>query len=84
MFPLHRIGFFSNPTLIYAIFGSLILQMLVVYVPVFQTFLGTAPLALADWGLLLLLGLPILLAGEVYKILQSRGGASTPGPEASV
>ena len=83
-FPLHRIGFFSNPTLIYAIFGSLILQMLVVYVPAFQTFLGTAPLALADWGLLLLLGLPILLAGEVYKILQSRGGANTPGPGASV
>ena len=83
-FPLHRIGFFSNPTLIYAIFGSLILQMLVVYVPAFQTFLGTAPLALADWGLLLLLGLPILLAGEIYKILQSRGGANTPGPGASV
>ncbi|NMC89107.1 MAG: HAD-IC family P-type ATPase, partial [Methanomicrobiales archaeon] len=83
-FPLHRIGFFSNPTLIYAIFGSLILQMLVVYVPAFQTFLGTAPLTLADWGLLLLLGLPILLAGEIYKILQSRGGVNTPGPGASV
>ena len=73
-FPLHRIGFFSNPALLYAILGSLALQVLVVYVPVFQDFLGTAPLTLADWGLLALLGLPVLLAGEVYKILRSRGG----------
>jgi Ca2+-transporting ATPase len=72
-FPLHRIGFFSNPTLLYAILGSLALQVLVVYVPVFQTFLGTAPLTLADWGLLALLGLPVLLAGEVYKALRVRG-----------
>jgi Ca2+-transporting ATPase len=73
-FPLHRIGFFSNPALLYAILGSLALQVLVVYVPVFQDFLGTAPLTLADWGLIALLGLPVLLAGEVYKILRSRGG----------
>ena len=71
-FPLHRIGFFSNPTLILAILGSLGLQALVVYVPILQEFLGTAPLTLADWGLLFLLGLPILLAGEIYKILRLR------------
>jgi len=78
-FPLHRIGFFSNPALLYAILGSLALQVLVVYVPVFQDFLGTAPLTLADWGLLALLGLPVLLAGEVYKILRSRGGREGAG-----
>jgi P-type Ca2+ transporter type 2C len=44
----------------------------VVYVPILQEFLGTAPLTLADWGLLFLLGLPILLAGEIYKILRLR------------
>ncbi len=73
-FPLHRIGFFSNPTLILAVLGSLALQALVVYVPVLQTFLGTAPLTLGDWGLLALLGLPVLLAGEAYKILRLRRG----------
>ncbi|NLA39182.1 MAG: HAD-IC family P-type ATPase [Methanomicrobiales archaeon] len=71
--PLHRVGFFSNPALFYAILGSLALQMLVVYVPVFQAFLGTAPLTLADWGLLALLGLPVLIAGEAYKVLRMRG-----------
>lgn len=77
-FPLHGIGFFSNPALLYAILGSLVLQALVVYVPVFQIFLGTAPLTLADWWVLALFGLPILLAGEIYKIFRTReerGGA---------
>ncbi|WP_332448961.1 cation-translocating P-type ATPase [Methanoculleus sp.] len=77
-FPLHGIGFFTNPTLILAILGTLALQALVVYVPILQIFLGTAPLALADWGLLALLGLPILLAGEAYKILRLRLGEEAP------
>ncbi len=71
-FPLYRIGFFTNPTLVLAILGSLAIQVLVVYVPVLQVFLGTAPLTLADWGLLALLGLPVLLAGEAYKALRLR------------
>ncbi|MDD3858036.1 MAG: cation-transporting P-type ATPase, partial [Methanoculleus sp.] len=71
-FPLHQIGFFTNPALILAILGTLALQVLVVYVPILQIFLGTAPLALADWGLLALLGLPILIAGEAYKIIRLR------------
>ncbi|NMA11490.1 MAG: HAD-IC family P-type ATPase [Methanomicrobiales archaeon] len=77
-FPLHRIGFFSNPALLLAILGSLALQALVVYVPVFNVFLGTAPLTLADWGLLALLGLPVLLAGEAYKILLLRVRGRSP------
>jgi Ca2+-transporting ATPase len=80
-FPLHRIGILSNPTLILAIFGSLALQAVVVYVPVFNAFLGTAPLALADWGLLALLGLPVLLAGEGYKILLLRIRGGSPGSD---
>ncbi|MDK2988729.1 MAG: P-type Ca2+ transporter type [Methanoculleus sp.] len=82
-FPLHRIGFFSNPALFLAILGSLALQALVVYVPVLQTFLGTAPLTPGDWGLLALLGLPVLIAGEAYKILRLRWGNSNEGPGAS-
>jgi len=78
-FPLHRIGFFSNPALLLAILGSLALQALVVYVPVFNVFLGTAPLTLADWGLLALLGLPVLLAGEAYKILRLKRAGASPG-----
>ncbi|WP_366515247.1 calcium-translocating P-type ATPase, SERCA-type [Methanoculleus sp.] len=82
-FPLHRSGLFSNPTLFFAILGSLALQALVVYVPVLQTFLGTAPLTLGDWGLLALLGLPVLLAGEVYKIIVLRSRGAGEGPAAS-
>ncbi|WOX55919.1 HAD-IC family P-type ATPase [Methanoculleus palmolei] len=78
-FPLHRIGVFSNPTLFLAILGTLALQVLVVYVPFLQPFLGTAPLTPGDWGLLALLGLPVLVAGEVYKILRSRVEKDAPG-----
>ena len=78
-FPLHKIGFFSNPTLLLAILGTLALQALVVYVPILQTFLGTAPLTPGDWGLLALLGLPVLLAGEAYKILVLRAGRGAEG-----
>ena len=69
-YPLHQIGFFSNPALLYAIVGSIALQVLVVYVPILQGFFGTTPLTLADWGLLVLLGLPVLLAGEASKVLR--------------
>ncbi|PKL62864.1 MAG: ATPase P, partial [Methanomicrobiales archaeon HGW-Methanomicrobiales-2] len=80
-FPLHRIGFFSNPALLLAILGTLALQALVVYVPILQTFLGTAPLTPGDWGLLALLGLPVLLAGEAYKILRLRVGGEAPASD---
>lgn len=79
-FPLHQIGFFSNPTLLLAILGSLALQAVVVYVPIFNTFLGTAPLTLADWGLLALLGLPVLIAGEAYKVIRLRAGKGAEAP----
>jgi Ca2+-transporting ATPase len=80
--PLYRVGFFSNPTLLLAILGSLALQALVVYVPIFNTFLGTAPLTPGDWGLLALLGLPVLIAGEAYKILLLRRGNDATGRRA--
>ena len=76
-FPLYRIGFFSNPALILAILGTLALQAVVVYVPPMQIFLGTAPLALADWGLLAILGLPVLIAGEVYKVIRLRASRAS-------
>ncbi len=81
-FPLYRIGLLSNPYLLLAIAGSFAIQALAVYHPLFQAFLGTAPLTAGDWGLILLLGLPVLVVGEVYKILRSRtaGGAPAPAP----
>ncbi|WP_292520191.1 HAD-IC family P-type ATPase [Methanoculleus sp.] len=79
-YPLYRVGFFSNPYLLLAILGSLALQALVVYVPIFNIFLGTAPLTLADWGLLALLGLPVLIAGEAYKIIRLRAGREDETP----
>jgi Ca2+-transporting ATPase len=51
----YRIGFFSNPWIIFAIISSLALQGVIIYVPFLQLIFGTASIALMDWGLLLVL-----------------------------
>ncbi|QSZ67493.1 HAD family hydrolase [Methanofollis aquaemaris] len=60
-------GVFSNPFLIAAAAISLLLQVAAVYAPPLQAAFRTVPLGGADWLLLLLVGLPLLLAGESYK-----------------
>ncbi|WP_317135846.1 cation-translocating P-type ATPase [Methanochimaera problematica] len=69
---LGSIGFLSNPAVIIAIAASLIIQVIVVYHPFFQALLKTVPLLATDWILIFLLGLPLLLAGELYKYLRTR------------
>jgi P-type Ca2+ transporter type 2C len=65
--PLYRVGIMTNRWLIVAVVSTLIIQVLAVYHPVFQILLNTVPLELSDWLLLALLGLPLLVAGELYK-----------------
>jgi Ca2+-transporting ATPase len=70
--PLARIGASSNRYLLVAILASAALLLLVVYHPLFQLFLGTTSLAIADWGILVLIGLPPVIAAELYKGTRSR------------
>jgi Ca2+-transporting ATPase len=70
--PLARIGLFSNRYLLVALLASVIMLILVVYLPLLQLFLGTVPLTLSDWGILVLLGIPPVIAGEIYKYWSSR------------
>jgi Ca2+-transporting ATPase len=69
--PLRSIGFFSNRWLWYAWFTSLGIQLAAIYVPFLQKALHTTALSLNDWFLILLLGLPLLLGGEIFKYLQN-------------
>ncbi len=64
---LKDIGFLSNPYLIGAWLATVSLQAVAVYVPFMQAVLHTVPLRFLDWVLVFALGLPVLVAGEIYK-----------------
>lgn len=67
------VNILSNKFLILAVLGSLILQILVIYIPFLQDVFRTVPLAFSDWILLLVLALPIFLVpfleGFVAKLI---------------
>ena len=70
--PIARIGVASNRYLLIAILASAALLLLVVYHPLLQIFLGTTALAPGDWGILVLIGLPPVIAAELYKAVTLR------------
>ncbi|MDL1971389.1 MAG: HAD-IC family P-type ATPase [Candidatus Desulfofervidaceae bacterium] len=71
-FNLWDIGFLSNPFLIMAWLATVGLQILAVYLSLLQHILHTVPLNLTDWGLIFSLGIPILIAGEVFKFFRKK------------
>jgi len=60
-------GFFSNRWLLAAVASSIVLQLAVLYIPKLQVLFGVAPLAIADWILLLGVGTTVIMAEEVRK-----------------
>jgi Ca2+-transporting ATPase len=72
-----QLGFFRNRYLIGAIVVSVLLQLAAEHVPFMQTALGTVPLSLADWGLIVLVSSSIFFADELRKLFQRRPGART-------
>ncbi len=45
---LWKVGFFSNPSMVFALIGTTVLQMIVIYVPFFQRLLHTKPLSAGE------------------------------------
>jgi len=77
--PLHIIGWLSNPWLLVAVASMLGLQVLAIYTPWLQQILGTTPLGLQDWGVIIAFALPMLIAAETYKIIaHKRPHKTTP------
>jgi Ca2+-transporting ATPase len=71
-YPLLQIGFFTNKWMFYAVASSLVLLLLVIYVPYLQPVFDTVPLAWEQWRLVLpLLFVPASVA-EVTKWILSR------------
>ncbi len=73
-YPLYKIGVFSNPTMNWAVFSSVVLLLAVIYIPPLNPIFDTVPLGWAQWRLMLpLLFLPAVVA-EITKWALARLG----------
>jgi sodium/potassium-transporting ATPase subunit alpha len=73
-----RLGFASNPLLLWGVGIQLALLLIFVYAPVANTFLGTSPFPPWVWGPLILGALGLLMAEEFRKFLMTRHRARRP------
>ncbi len=79
-YPLLKIGIFSNKWMFYAVASSMVLLMLVIYMPFLQPIFDTEPLLWEQWRIILpLLFVPALVA-ESMKWLVSSKARRTSGP----
>ncbi|MGL4647927.1 MAG: cation-translocating P-type ATPase, partial [Caldilineaceae bacterium] len=69
---LFQIGFFSNRSMVVAFFSTVILQLLVIYVPFLQNIFGTQPLGVRDVLIALGVGIVTLVAVEIWKLTFAR------------
>ena len=78
--PIPVIGLFTNPWVIGAWVTTIGLQVCAVYVPFLQKTLHTVALGWKEWGLIIVIALPIFFLTEGYKWLrwqQQKNGIST-------
>jgi Ca2+-transporting ATPase len=64
-----KLGFFTNKYLIGAIIISVFLQICAVYLFFFNDLLGTTPLSLFDWLLIILISSTVFVGDELRKLL---------------
>ena len=69
------IGFFSNRAMVWAVGGSLLLVLMVIYVPFLQPFFDTVPLTVNDWLLMSPFICASPLAMELLKVYFRRRAA---------
>ncbi|MEA3282455.1 MAG: cation-translocating P-type ATPase C-terminal domain-containing protein [Euryarchaeota archaeon] len=64
---VHRIGFFTNRLLLLGIIAEIALQIFIVYHPIGNALLNTAPIDISDWLLLLPFAVFLFVAEEARK-----------------
>jgi Ca2+-transporting ATPase len=74
-FSLFRLGFFSNRAMVLAGLSSLVLLLVVVYVPILEPIFDTYPLTIAQWEIILPLLVVPSLAAELTKWVMSQRSA---------
>ncbi|MBR9675799.1 cation-translocating P-type ATPase [Candidatus Woesearchaeota archaeon] len=68
----YSVPFFSNPFLLFSVFSSVVISVLYVYLPFFNTFLHTSPIGFVDWAYILVIAFSINLADEARKFFIRR------------
>jgi sodium/potassium-transporting ATPase subunit alpha len=71
---IFRLGFLSNPFILWGIAVELTLLALIVYTPLGNAIFGTGPLPLWAWGPLVLGAVGLLFADEIRKMVLERAG----------
>ena len=79
-----RLGFFSNPFILWGIAVELILLALIIYTPLGQLIFGTGPLPAWVWPPMILGAVGLLLAEEVRKLVAGRGVSPTDAHRGSL
>ena len=69
--PIYKIGFLSNPMILYAIISVIVLQLALIYTPL-STVFGVVTLSRFQWLLVLLASLPGLLIFEIIKFFRKK------------
>jgi Ca2+-transporting ATPase len=69
---LFKLGLFSNKPLILAVASTILLQILVVYMPFLQKPFHTTALNFIDWFLVILLGSTTFIFMEVIKLIENK------------
>ena len=70
--PIRDIGWLSNPWLLLAVSGTLVLQVCAVYVPFLQDALHTTALGWREWATIIAVSLPLFILTEGWKWWRSR------------
>lgn len=71
-YSIFSLGFFTNRALIYAVLITVVLQLMVIYVPFFQKAFRTVPLSLFEWGVILALASTTLISMEFVKYISRK------------
>jgi len=74
--PVLQIGVFNNKVMNWAILSSLVLLLVVVYVPFLQGIFDTAPLGWMQWRVILPLLMGPSIAAELTKVIYSQNKRS--------
>jgi Ca2+-transporting ATPase len=69
---IFRISPMSNPFLFYGMLASIFAHLTVIYVPAFQWIFRTVPLAMIEWGEILLASVTIIVAVEIDKWIRRK------------
>jgi Ca2+-transporting ATPase len=70
--PLLRLGVFRNRHLLAGILIAVIAQLVIIYVPLFESLFSTVPLSPGDWGIILAVSASLFVLEEFRKFVLPR------------